>query len=209
MKAKPHKSREARGFQLTLPSTAFGHLVFTDNAGPYTPSMQWRFVMLTVFAGDHSDCIAVYFSREKGLNDSIPIRKRFKADHARFGNVLKYHSDAAQELMGNTMAGHLDNEGAGRTYGVAGVADRDMDNRAERAIYAIAIRARAFRVDAGLPIIHWPLLYLFATFIVNILPIYIVAEKRFTTRLARALGDETYACHTWDISAGLDALYTH
>ena len=154
--------------------------------------MQWRFVMLTVFADDHSDYIAVYFSREKGLNDSIPIRKRFKADHARFGNVLKYHSDAAQELMGNTMAGHLDNEGAGRTYGVAGVADRDMDNRAERAIYAITIRARAFRVDAGLPIIHWPLLYLFATFIVNILPIYVVAEKRFTTRLARALGDETY-----------------
>ena len=96
------------------------------------------------FADDHSDYIAVYFSREKGLNDSIPIRKRFKADHARFGNIPKYHSDAAQELTANTMAGHLDNEGAGRTYGVAGVADRDMDNRAERAIYAITIRARAF-----------------------------------------------------------------
>ena len=56
--------------------------------------------MLTIFVDDHSDLIAVYFSREKGLTDSIPIRKRFAADHARLGSILKYHSDAAQELMG-------------------------------------------------------------------------------------------------------------
>merc|ERR1711965_1151543 len=84
MKAKPHKTRETRGYQLTLPSTAFGHLIFTDNAGPFAPSMQWRFVMLTIFVDDHSDLMSVYFSRKKGLNDAIPIRKRFAADHARF-----------------------------------------------------------------------------------------------------------------------------
>jgi hypothetical protein len=184
MKRKPHQKKELRGYTLTDPIRAFGDSVATDNAGPWPSSYCWGFTWLTIFVDFHTNFIAVYFSTSKGYSDSIPIRKRFIADHTKYGRIAHFHSDAARELTEAGMISFLHDQGITASWNVPG--ESDMNNRAEAAIYLIVSMARAIRIHSGIPTSHWPLLILYATYVRNRCPMIIKASGEYTTRLSLA-----------------------
>ena len=142
---------------------------------------------MTIFVDHFTSLIATYFQRTKALQDAIPVRERYIADHAVYGRVKRFHSDSAGELMGQTMQQAMHQHQCGVTHNVAG--ESDMNNRAEAAINLIFTMARAMRLHSGVPQSHWPVIALYATYVRNRLPLRSKKDGTYTTRLTLARGD--------------------
>ena len=188
MLRRAHQKAANRKVSTTDPVKGFGDCVSTDNAGPLTASFVGGFRYLTVFVDHFTSLISAYFQRTKGLQEAIPIRERYIADHAVYGRVKRFHSDSAGELMGETMQRAMHQHQCGTTHNVAG--ESDMNNRAEAAIHLIFSMARAMRLHSGVPQSHWPVITLYAAYVRNRLPLRSKRDGSYTTRLALARGGQ-------------------
>ena len=180
MKAKPHTRKHIKGYTWTAPCTKFGDCISTDNAGPFPESFAHRYIYLTVYVDHHTSFISVYFQQSKGYIDSIPVRKQYIAEHARYGTISHFHSDAAQELMGAEMLRFLTENRITASWTVPG--ESDMNGRAEGCIGMLTMTVRAIIIHSGCPQIHWPAMYMMARFIRIHLPVLHAEGKRWTSR---------------------------
>ena len=77
-------------------ATAPLELVHTDLAGPISPTAKDEFRYAIIFVDDFSGFMFVYFLRQK--NDAAQATKRFLADAAPYGKVIRLRSDNGTEF---------------------------------------------------------------------------------------------------------------
>jgi hypothetical protein len=188
MHAKSHPRKDLRiEGHTTLTYEKFGDCIGVDNAVSFTRSFAYGYKHLTAFIDFATNFGAVYFQKTKGYVDSIPIRKRFIADHQKYGTIKHFHSDGAHELQGEAMLSWLTDLGITYSWTVPG--ESDMNNRTEGFIGRLSDKARALLIHSGIPEQHWVLAYLYACYLLNILPSYVKKLESVSSPYTRVTGD--------------------
>ena len=171
LKRKPQTKNDPTHPHLSAASVkAFGHCVARDHFGPLTPSFDHKYTMGQILVDLHTSDIWFYGQKEKNADESLHVIKRFEADTALHGPILRYHSDGAKEFTGSKMTEYCLNKQPPTKITFTTTAASNSNPAAENAVFRLLSIARALLIDSGLPNEHWPAACAQASEIIHVTP---------------------------------------
>ena len=156
-----------------LPTTsvkAFGHCIARDHFGPLTPSFYHNYTFGQILVDLHTGDIWFYGQKQKSAEESLHAIKRFEADTALHGPILRYHSDGAKEFTGGLMTEYCLNKNPPTKITFTTTAASNSNAAAENGVFRLLSIARALLIDSGLPKEHWPAACAHASEIIHVTP---------------------------------------
>ena len=149
---------------------AFGHCIARDHFGPLTPSFYHKYTMGQILVDLHTSDIWFYGQKDKTAEESLQVIKRFEADTAPHGPILRYHSDGAKEFTGSLMTDYCLNKNPPTKITFTTTAASNSNAIAENGVFRLLSIARALLVDSGIPNEHWPAACAHASEIIHVTP---------------------------------------
>ena len=155
LKRKPQTKNPTHPHHFSASIEKFGSLVARDHMGPLTSSFQHSYCWGLILVDAYTGAVFFYPQRTKSAEDTLSATKRFETDTVHLGNILRYHSDAANELMGTMMHQHCENKKPPTKLTYNTRAASNSNALGENGVYRIVSIARALLIDSGIPQEHW------------------------------------------------------
>ena len=148
------------------------------------PSFQHGYKYGRVFTDVHTVAISAYGQVRRDGPTSAAVTKRYEADMAAYGSVVRYHSDGGKELIGSDMQSFLATKPRPTTITWIVAENSNFNPLAENTIWVVFCVLRALLIDCGLPFEHWAVAMLYAAYLLLRTPRFYSRSSEYSTPYA-------------------------